>query len=212
MKSGREEDALRCAPRERAGSAGQIGNLVFGRHGDGTFFLQPDGEGDLWDPEWATMLIDWRAAQTFAEWEAERSGLGWRLPWEIEWEKAARGVDGRAFPWGNHLDPTFTNMRDSFPDRPMPAVVDSFPVDESPYGVRGMAGNLRDWCMDLYRTTGPVLTGDRFVPPGIEPGVNRTLRGGAFTAYRGSAGVAFRLGDSGESRIPLVGARLCRGF
>ncbi len=209
---GRDDDALRWAPRERPGGVGAVGNLVYGRGEDGRFFLQPDGEGDLWDPEWPAMLIDWRSAMAFVEREAARTGRAYRLPWELEWEKAARGVDGRAFPWGNHLDPTFTNMRDSFPDRPMPAVVDSFPVDESPYGVRGMAGNVRDWCLDLYRLGGPAVVDGRFVPPGVEAGANRTLRGGAFTAYRRSAGVAFRLGDSGESRIPYVGVRLCRSM
>ncbi len=210
VRAGRDEEALLYAPRERPGAAGESGNLVYGRNLDGTFYCRPDAEGDQWDPDWPVWLIDWKCAHAYANWRAEQAGLAWRLPWEFEWEKAARGVDGRAFPWGNHLDPTFTNMRDSRPDRPMPAVVDSFPIDESPYGVRGMAGNVRDWCMDLFRAEGPRVLDGRVAPPVFEEGAKRTLRGGAFVGHQRSGGVAFRLGDSGESRIPLVGARLCR--
>lgn len=210
VHEGREEEALLYAPRERPGAAGESGNLLYGRRPDGTFFTRADAEGDEWDPDWPAWLIDWKCANAFAAWEAERRGQPWRLPWEFEWEKSARGVDGRTFPWGDHLDPTFTNMRDSRPDRPMPAVVDSFPVDESPYGVRGMAGNARDWCLDLFRADGPRVEGGRMASTAVEAGSRRSLRGGAFTSYQGSAGLSFRLGDSGESRIPLVGTRLCR--
>jgi len=210
VRQGRADEALAYAPRERSGTVDEAGSLVYGRHADGTFFLREDAEGDLWQPEWPVMLIDWQSARAYAAWEAERTGLPWRLPGELEWEKAARGVDGRTLPWGNHLDPTFTNMRDSRSDRPMPAVVDSFPVDESPYGVRGMAGNVRDFCLDVYRADGPPVVNGRAQPPTLEEGSKRTLRGGAFPAYERSAGIAFRLGDSGESRIPYAGARLCR--
>jgi serine/threonine-protein kinase len=210
VRRGLEAEALAFAPRERSGTPGDAGSPVYGRHPDGTFFLREDAEGDLWQPEWPVMLINWNSARAYAQWEAERTGLPWRLPGEFEWEKAARGVDGRTLPWGNHLDPTFTNMRDSRSDRPMPAAVDSFPVDESPYGVRGMAGNVRDFCIDVYQADGPQLVDGRAQPPALEEGSKRTLRGGAFPAYERSAGIAFRLGDSGEGRIPYAGARLCR--
>lgn len=210
VRQGREDEALAYAPRERSGTVDEAGSLVYGRNADGTFFLREDAEGDLWHPDWPVMLIDWHSAQAYAAWEAARTGLAWRLPGELEWEKAARGVDGRTFPWGNHLDPTFTNMRDSRCDRPMPAVVDSFPVDESVYGVRGMAGNVRDFCLDVYNADGPPIVDGRALPPVLREGSTRTLRGGAFPAYERSAGIAFRLGDSGESRIPYASARLCR--
>lgn len=212
LRQGREAEALRYAPRERPGAQGEWGNLVYGRHADGTFHVRPDAEGDMWEPDWPAFLIDWRCAAAYAAEEAQETGRPWRLPWEFEWEKSARGVDGRMFPWGNHLDPTFLNMRDSRADgRQLPSVIDSFPIDESPYGVRGMAGNVRDWCADLFRAEGgAVLPDGRVVPAVMEEGSRRALRGGAYTAYQGSAGLAFRLGDSGESRIPIVGARLCR--
>lgn len=210
LHTGQEDLALRCAPRDRPVIEGGLGELVYGRHADGRFFLRADAKGELWLPDWPVMLIDWKAARAYAAWWAERDQRAWRLPWEFEWEKAARGVDGRVFPWGEHLDPTFANISDSFPGRARPTIVDSFPVDESPYGVRGMAGNVRNWCMDRHRADGPSVVNDRFVPDEIAFASNRTLRGGAFTAFRRSASAAFRIGDSEDTRADYLGARLCR--
>jgi serine/threonine-protein kinase len=131
---------------------------VYGRNPEGRFFLQPDGEGDLWHPEWPVMMISLPSARRYAE------QAGGRLPSEHEWEKAARGVDGRAYPWGNAFDPSFCLMRDSRPVREALAVVDSFPVDESPYGVRGMAGNVLDWTADPFQEEPPLEERVRPVP------------------------------------------------
>lgn len=212
VAAGREEDALRMAPRERTNPEAEPGQVIYGRRTDGTFMLRTGPDGRLWEPDWPVNLVDWRAANAYAAWRADRTGVPWRLPWEFEREKASRGVDGRVFPWGEYLDPTFTNMQESFPDGPQPCSVRLFPVDESPYGVRGTAGNVRDWCLDRFRAEGPDVVDGRFTPAGTEHASNRTLRGGAFTAFRRSAGVAFRLGDSADSRHPYVGLRLCRTF
>lgn len=87
----------------------------------------------------------------FIAWVQARTGLRWRLPHDLEWEKSARGVDGRLFPWGDFLDPTWCRMVQS--DRAGVSVVpiDAYPTDESPYGVRGLAGNVRDWCANAYQ-------------------------------------------------------------
>jgi serine/threonine-protein kinase len=110
--------------------------------------LRADVDGDVWQPAWPVFNADWHGAVAFAAWTAARTGQPWRLPTADEVEKAARGVDGRFYPWGDRFDASWCCMRDSHPGRPEPANVTDFPLDESPYGVRGLAGNVRAWCAD----------------------------------------------------------------
>ena len=98
------------------------------------------------------MMVNWVSACAYASWRAERDGLPWRLPYELEWEKAARGADSRIYPWGNYFDPAWCTMRSSHDGRPMPQSVYAQPLDESPYGVQGMGGNIRNWTLSSVRS------------------------------------------------------------
>ena len=124
----------------------------------------------------------------FVAWRKQVSAQPWRLPADLEWEKAARGVDGRLFPWGDRFDPSWCTMRDH---RPMgPAGVGENPVDVSVYGVRGMAGNGADWCLEQVDTVTP---GDRVViPEGPVPGDRQVGRGGHWCSSVGMCRVASR--------------------
>lgn len=209
VRSGREADALRWAPRE-GGAVGQ-GALVYGRYADGTFFLQPDADGDLWEPEWPVVMVDHAGATAYAAWRATRDGLPWRLPYELEWEKAARGVDGRAFPWGDWMDPTWCNMRETTSGGSTLATVDRFDIDISPYRLRGMAGNVYDWCQDAFVAEGPAVDGLRWIPAAA-PAHLRVVRGGSWDSAEGKCRVAYRSSARIDTRSPLLGFRLVRSI
>jgi len=90
-------------------------------------------------------FVSWYDAMAYARWLGDKDGLGYRLPTELEWEKAMRGADGRIFPMANVLDPTFAKLRESRREASQPEPIGAFPLDESPYGVRDLAGGVGDW-------------------------------------------------------------------
>lgn len=89
--------------------------------------------------------ISWYDAVAYTRWLTRREGRPFRLPTDLEWEKAARGADGRGFPMGDHLDASFAKLRESRPEASQPEVVGAFKDDCSPYGVRDLAGGVADW-------------------------------------------------------------------
>ncbi|MBU0552111.1 SUMF1/EgtB/PvdO family nonheme iron enzyme [Myxococcota bacterium] len=105
-----------------------------------------DDEGLAWDGYWPVFGISFDDAQAYCAWYSERAQIPIRLPTEAEWEKAARGTDGRLYPWGRDFDATFCKMVDSRPGFSNPERVGSFPADVSPYGVVDMAGLVREYC------------------------------------------------------------------
>ena len=89
------------------------------------------------------VLVSRADAVAYAAWLSRRTGKTWALPIEAQWEKAARGADGRRFPWGNIFDPTRLNSHDAGPFDTVP--VGMFPAGKSPYGVLDMAGQIFEW-------------------------------------------------------------------
>ncbi len=104
------------------------------------------------NPRRAVSGVSWFDANLYCRWRTEREGRRrkFRLPTHEEWEKAARGADGRIFPWGNHFDWSFTHGGQSRTGAPSPETVGAFSKDESPYGVRDLSGGVREWCEDWY--------------------------------------------------------------
>jgi serine/threonine protein phosphatase PrpC/formylglycine-generating enzyme required for sulfatase activity len=110
--------------------------------------VEPEPDDYLTSPQYQTYpmrWLSWQAAQAYCAW------AGKRLPTQQEWEKAARGADGRLYPWGddwNEADAVYQgNVQMSGP-YPVPDPVDARPTGASPYGALNMAGNLLEWTAD----------------------------------------------------------------
>ncbi|GAB4529035.1 MAG: formylglycine-generating enzyme family protein [Anaerolineae bacterium] len=93
--------------------------------------------------------VSFHDAAAFCRWAAEVTGLPIRLPTEPEWEKAARGPDGRVYPWGNEWASGLCNSNESKLSGTVP-VHHFSPQGDSLYGVADMAGNVQEWCISLF--------------------------------------------------------------
>ena len=185
------EQAAERVPRRAIGA--------YVRRDDGDRFAIPevDSDGDRWDPRWPVFGISWHDATAYCAWLSKRDGRSYRLPTEWEWEKAARGVDGRRFPWGNRFDPSLCNMRESRQHRNLPMAVGEHTTDVSVYGLRGAGGNVKDWTA----TEWPQGRGGTARPAYV-------LRGGGWTTSRTYSGCAIRQGMPPDQLNDISGFRI----
>ncbi|MCA9569578.1 MAG: SUMF1/EgtB/PvdO family nonheme iron enzyme, partial [Myxococcales bacterium] len=206
---GRAELAERCAPRDyQVTSDGQRPFWEVGE--DRRWRMLPDLDGDVWQPDWPIMMIDYASTVAYVLWRRERDGLPWRLPSELEWEKAARGVDGRKFPWGDRFDPTFaaTEYHAGI------ALVAAWerPVDISPYGVRSMAGNIAEVCLEPGGLDLPDDPRVRIGPFPLEVPEHVASRGGSWSGPPHGVRSAARGFGPANRGLFTQGLRLARSF
>lgn len=171
------------------------GGALWEQGADGRYPLPSrDADGNPVFADAPVMGVSFYDAEMYAAHLAKKTGERVRLPTEQEWEKAARGADGRFFPWGNGFDPSFCKMALSRPGRPQPEPVGSFAVDESPYGMRDAAGGIREWT-------------DSYFDAGRE---TRALRGGAWYFNPHYCRLAFRHGYLPHIVFTNFGFRLAK--
>ena len=148
IRTGNEELALNLAPRSNRSLTGTE-DFIFGRDESGLFFLRPDAEGDLWDPQWPMIALLHEQVTRYIQYRSHKDKCNWSLPNNAEWEKAARGTDRRFYVWGNLAEESWCNIEGSSPGQQLPQKSGSHPLDASVYGVLDMSGNVRDMTRDL---------------------------------------------------------------
>ncbi len=175
--------AVARAPHGNAGDAPYVS-----RQKDGTWPPRSDmvdgasaehclrDHGSAWMTQLPVMSISFDDALAYCSWKSKTTGTQWRLPTEEEREKAARGVDGRRYPWGELEDATLAKCRESRSRETQPEPVGAFKTAESVYGVGDAAGGVWDWTdswLDARRSSRVVRGGSCNNPPVALRAANR---------------------------------------
>jgi formylglycine-generating enzyme required for sulfatase activity len=171
----------------------------------------PSGERTDWtkqlrSPDRPVIGVSWQDALAYAGWLATLTGQDWRLPTEAEWERAARGPDGRIYPWGDVFDDKLCHNAIGYWTA-VPARVGRHPDGASPYGAQDMVGNVWQWTSSQYKRY-PYFQDDG--RENLQTSYERVLRGGACTENPRFARSTYRKHDMSyyRSNYNVYGFRL----
>ena len=153
------------------------------------------------------VYVSWDDAAAYCHWLSKHTGLVYRLPTEAEWEKAARGTDGRIYPWGNQWDSSRCNTPENGLNDTTP--VEAYPDGASPYGLLDMVGNVWEWCATKQVKPYPYdVKEDQWDEDYLENDVSRALRCGSFYDYKSYARCASRWFEPQGCRSKKIGFRV----
>ncbi len=201
-----EAEEGREAARQRVPRIGSSDGEYMVRAEDGSWRPRPDLiEGDAlkaalerfgpgFEKDIPVLAVSFHDAEAYCAWKTNTTGLTWRLPTELEREKAARGVDGRMFPWGDIEDASLGKCRESRAESTQPEPVGAFPRSASVYGMGDAAGGVWDWTTSWLD----------------HREVLRVLRGGSWVNPPAGMRCAVRIGTQPSNRIADYGFRCAR--
>lgn len=153
-------------------------------------------------PDYPLVCISWYEATAYTRWLSKKTGLKISLPTEAQWEKAARGHDGRTYPWGNNV-PTDQllnyNGKIGHTSR-----VGNYPDGKSIYGALDMAGNVWEWTNSLYIEY-PYKDNDGREDPNVNG--KRVMRGGSWYEYQRDVRASSRFPNEPKAQDPNFGFR-----
>jgi serine/threonine-protein kinase len=204
-----------AAARDRAPRLTANGPEMWAPDEDGMYSAPfRDPEGRTWQGAAPVVGVRPEDASAYCAWRTRRHGMTFRIPTELEWEKAARGADGRLYPWGDRPEPGFCANLDTYSGVAAPPTRGSMPHDCSVYGVRDVAGAVRELTSSFLGSRWRVLRGGAWSTPFTEC---RLTRRSPLTGATPLDTVGFRLvlelpreigGESGAQSVPEPPLRL----
>ncbi len=172
-------------------------------------FLSSNPDQSAEPPRWSESnhpreTVSWHEAMAFCAWLTEKLGREASLPTEWQWERAARGTDGKVYPWGNEFRSGCANINETYQHagphylaRTSPVGI--YPEGASSEGVLDLSGNVWEWCLNEYDKP------DRTKPGGEQ---SRVLRGGSWVFFQEFARAEFRVSYRPQYRINYIGFRV----
>ncbi|CAK9111776.1 Palmitoyltransferase ZDHHC15 (Acyltransferase ZDHHC15) (Zinc finger DHHC domain-containing protein 15) (DHHC-15) [Durusdinium trenchii] len=176
---------------------------------------------------WPMILVSWYGANAYSlwahgkDWHDYKTATAGFLPSEAQWEYAARGETPRSFPWGDKADPELLNVcweatlhadeaLNSKPLRELPLKAVNLRMGHNPFGLRGMAGNVWQWCRDTYDPDF-YCTPQARLPDAWNDGagIRRSERGGSWVGGAHMARSSYRRGRCPEAKGRCLGFRCC---
>ncbi|GAB4573945.1 MAG: hypothetical protein Kow0077_18080 [Anaerolineae bacterium] len=145
--------------------------------------------------------VSWYDAMAFANWLSFYLGFPVRLPTILEWMRAARGDDGRVYPWGNHFSRGYCNTKES--RLRQTSQVTSYPEGASPFGVMDMAGNVWEWCLNGKGN-------GQYHGLNVRAELDRAVHGGSYIGPAQRAQISFRYYLQPRMQYATIGFRLVR--